>query len=219
MKKEIVLLPTEETAQLSEAYCEEHFPKRMERAAGFRRREDRLRCIGAGALLSGILGIREDEMVYSEHKKPFVSNSTVCFNISHSGDYVLLATDHEEVGADIEMVDPVHLKLSEHIFVPEELAWIKSDPLNRFFMFWTLKESVMKQCGLGLLLKPDSFSVMPLLDGKSIDINGRALFAATTYIDRHYISVCTPHPIEALIPKIVSAADIEKFYTVSKQKV
>ena len=59
---ELFLLPTAEARRLDAAFCREHFPARTARAARFRYPEDRLRCLGAGALLAGVLGVREAEL-------------------------------------------------------------------------------------------------------------------------------------------------------------
>lgn len=207
MKTEVTLLPLTEAARLTEAFW--HFPERMERARRCLRTDDRLRCLGASALLSGVLGIREEDLRYSAYGKPYVPDMKLRFNLSHSGNYVLLATDGEEIGADIERIDSVRLRLAERVSVPEEQAWMRDDPL-RFFALWTMKESVMKQCGLGLTLRPDTFSVLPLLRGDSVSIEGRRLFGATVCFDGHCISVCAPHPIEPLSPRIVTAEELEQ---------
>ena len=198
--RDVALLPQESYASL--------FPRRMERAQRFRREDDRLRCIGAGLLLHRVLGIGEEELRYTERGKPFSAAAAPCFNLSHSGDYVLLAADESGVGADIERLDPAHLRLAKEVYQSGERAWMEGDPLRRFFVLWTLKESVMKQCGLGLSLSPRSFSVLPLTEGEPIQLQGKTLYAGTRCFGEYCLSVCAEHPLAALNPKAVTAAEL-----------
>lgn len=200
---EMYLLPITEAARVPEPFGERYFPRRMMRARRFLRPEDRLRCIGAGALLHGLLGIREDELRENAQLKPFAPSGPH-FNLSHSGQYILLAVDDGEIGADIEQLQSAHLDLAPRIFQPTELAWMREDPLPRFYTLWTLKESVMKQRGRGLALAPESFSVLPLLTGGA-EIDGERLYAAAGMWDGHAWAVCAAHPIPRLTPRTVTA--------------
>jgi len=203
----LYLMDIREAALLPEEYCAAHFPKRMERAQKFIRREDRLRCVGAGALLSGILGLDEHMIRLGAYGKPFAPD--VYFNLSHSGDFILLAADTAEIGADIERASAEHLNIASHVFQAEELRWMRSgNEIVRFHRLWTLKESMMKQNGLGLGLEPLSFSVLPLILRGSMPFRERALYAASECTDGHVLSVCSANPLENATPQRVFLQDI-----------
>lgn len=187
---EIYLLTIKEAEKIPEGYCFEHFPERLMRANSFRRREDYLRCIGAGALLHGILGVREKDLVVSEFGKlsdPMLGRH---FSLSHSGDYILLAVDKKELGADIEYIDPHHAEVAVRVCTNEELNWIRGRDPEAFFTLWTLKESVMKYTGRGMHLDAGSFSVLPLAEKGEMCFEGKRLYAKTKTAAQHRLSVC-----------------------------
>lgn len=88
------------------------------------------------------------------------------FNLSHSGDWIVLATAPGcEVGVDIENVDPTFpaLEIADEFFLPSERKWIGAgkDPTLRFFQLWTAKEALMKATGEGMFLPPDQILITP----------------------------------------------------------
>jgi len=176
---ELYFLKTEEISAIPETYFQECFPKRLERSRKFRFREDRLRCLGAGILLSEVCGAREDELFAGPQGKPYLSGTERKFNLSHSGEYAVLAVSGTEVGVDIEQHSERHMDVAKRVFQPEELEWMQEDPTERFYRLWTLKESVMKACGKGFALPPESFSVLPLIGGKSIRIADERYYASS----------------------------------------
>lgn len=56
----------------------------------------------------------------------------------------------------------------------------------------------MKAMGLGLELSPNSFEVLPFLQGCPIPLRGRTWYAATGEVTGYRFSVCGRVPIEAL---------------------
>ena len=87
------------------------------------------------------------------------------FNVSHSGDRVMLAfTRGLPVGIDIECMRQLeHNDLVDHFFSPAEReAWRDVPPEHRpraFYLAWTRKEAFLKALGVGLSKALDSFSV------------------------------------------------------------
>jgi len=107
--------------------------------------------------------LKNKELEFSTNKygKPFITNN-VCyyFNIAHSGNYVACSIASEPVGIDIELIEPIDLKLAERYFAPDETAYIMdSQSITRFFEVWTKKESRIKWEGRGLSKPLSSFSV------------------------------------------------------------
>lgn len=103
---------------------------------------------------------------YGEHGKPALEDGALHFNLSHSGDLVLLAfaTDRP-VGVDIEFGrDRVSSDaIAQRFFAADEVealqALSKSQRKEAFFRIWTRKEAYLKALGAGITVALDSFSV------------------------------------------------------------
>lgn len=141
--------------------------KRRERMERFTLKEDKARCLAAGLLLRYALGDRAETLAYNSHGKPYLPDGDICFNLSHSGDLVVLAVDKDELGVDVERIRPHPRAVAQRCFTGEERQWLyaQRDADLAFFTLWTGKESVMKAEGLGFSLSPDSFSLMPVENG------------------------------------------------------
>lgn len=63
-------------------------------------------------------GVSEDDINFkiSESGKPYVKNMQVEFNISHSADMIVCATDGSPIEVDIEKLHSVDLNTAKHIF-------------------------------------------------------------------------------------------------------
>lgn len=200
---ELYSLSLTEAAKLSEEdFCRVRFPERTKRAARMARREDALRCLGAGALIAGVLGAEERELTFGEYGKPALPPGRPFFNLSHSGDYILLAVDRAPVGVDIEKSDDRHLSAARVICTPEERSWMAVDPVPRFHTLWTMKESVLKQMGCGIRRAPGSFSVLPLIAGQALEDFGTPLYAVSGELEGCRIALCTVSP--APLPRLRS---------------
>ena len=87
--------------------------------------------------------------------KPAIGGSSLRFNLSHSGDRMLLAlADGIEVGVDLERVDRRRdvLGLARRSFHADEAERIAHapDPVEAFFRAWTRKEALAKCLGTGV---------------------------------------------------------------------
>lgn len=87
------------------------------------------------------------------------------FNLSHSHSLVVLAvTRGRAVGVDVETVREreVSIDIADRYFAPREVAELRTVPpaqqQDRFFEYWTFKESYIKARGMGLSLPLDKFS-------------------------------------------------------------
>ena len=92
-----------------------------------------------------------DKIYILENGKPYLEK--LSFNISHSGNIVVcVLADLGQVGIDIEQHKQIKLSDFEAFFTPKE--WIDIDtaenPLQKFFMYWTRKESIIKALGVNL---------------------------------------------------------------------
>lgn len=150
-------------------------PERREQANRFRFAEGRARSLGAELLLRKALldsGITAPELKYGygpEGKPYLVDFPDFHFNLSHSGNYVMLAAADREVGCDIEKIARADLRIAKRFFAPEEYEFILAAPPEerneRFYRYWTLKESFLKVTGRGLELPMNEFGIRLSEDG------------------------------------------------------
>jgi 4'-phosphopantetheinyl transferase len=91
------------------------------------------------------------------YERPYIDGA-VDFNISHSGNRVIIAAGHHlRLGVDVEKIKPLEIDEFAAFFSLEEIDSIKktASPLKAFYKQWTRKESVLKANGKGLHLPPD----------------------------------------------------------------
>jgi 4'-phosphopantetheinyl transferase len=144
------------------------------RAAKFHFQRDRDRYVIAHGALRSLLGsyLKLDgsalHFQYSRHGKPQLADigSELKFNLSHSGNFALLAiSSKRNVGIDIEAIRPhfaVH-EIAKRYFSLAEVAKFRDLPPRQrsgaFFDCWTRKEAYVKARGQGLSIPLDSFDV------------------------------------------------------------
>jgi 4'-phosphopantetheinyl transferase len=94
---------------------------------------------------------------YNKQGKPFLVNSNIQFNLSHSNNTALIAMTHAiPVGVDIERIDSKHevKAIAERFFTRHEYETLaslnKEDEVQAFFALWTRKEAFLKAIGKGL---------------------------------------------------------------------
>lgn len=140
--------------------------ERQEKVTRYHRQADKIRCLVAGLLLLHCLGAENcDKITYIENGKPYLEGSSLFFNLSHSGDYVVLGISDSEIGVDVEQISDYSPKVARKCFTDEEQDWLETMNSNHaFFQLWTAKESIMKVTGRGFLLPPESFHVLPVED-------------------------------------------------------
>ena len=197
-------ITAEDTASLPEDFFKTCFPRRYAESKKFLHARDSLLSLGAAYLLYAVLGLREDDITLSDWGKPLVKDpaSSLHFNLSHSGNLVVLASDKDDVGIDIERIDPENLSVADSVFLPEEEVWMKEKPLERFHILWTLKESVMKATGLGFELEPASFTVFPDAPGSSHIYNGKEWFSRWMLFDGYALSLTARHDFEIQVQRL-----------------
>lgn len=103
-----------------------------------------------------------DQLVFDAYKKPYCKNGA-CFNITHSGEYVLCAiSDTIGLGIDIEQIRDIDPADFLHCFTAGEWQAIRNTakPLMEFYRYWTRKEAVMKGDGRGMYIPLQSFDVL-----------------------------------------------------------
>jgi 4'-phosphopantetheinyl transferase len=143
-----------------------------ERAARFHFAADRDRFIAAHGCLRSVLarylhgGPDQFSFSTNSHGKPALDGHKLEFNLSHSGDFALIAIAQEsKVGVDVERIRSgisSHM-IAQRYFSPSEFEELQSLPLEQretaFFTCWTRKEAYIKAQGQGLSLPLESFDV------------------------------------------------------------
>lgn len=199
----------------------------QKKAARFHRECDRQSSIVArGALrllLSGYTGIPADELVfqYSENGKPFLVSTAssrlqeergrqgcppheIAFNVSHSGDWVVLAIGrNRNIGVDVEKIrrEMDVMSIASRYFTPEETALIEQaeDPHAVFFNLWSRKEAYVKAIGSGLFRELSSFSV-PIIGNELPEVGEKDgwIFQRLEAGSKYAAAVVTDKPITAM---------------------
>lgn len=146
-------------------------PDERARARRFRFDEDERRYVHGHGLLRSILaaatGRQARQLAFDrtcrhcgdDHGKPtLVSAPELDFNLTHGGDWVLVALARGvEVGVDVEAREPDRLDALdlEDVLSEAERQAVRAgddepDRLERFLTFWTRKEAYLKLRGLGI---------------------------------------------------------------------
>lgn len=120
--------------------------------------ETKTRTLVAEILLNNLLAsqnISYQNIKYFNNKygKPYLKNSELFFNISHSFDYVITTISNKEIGIDIEKVRKTSLKVINLFATSKEKKYILSSDENieeRIFKIYTLKEAYFKMLGTNL---------------------------------------------------------------------
>jgi 4'-phosphopantetheinyl transferase len=88
----------------------------------------------------------------------------LCFNVSHTEGLIVLAVSAgQQIGVDTEdaYAREAPIDIAQRFFAPSEVAALMALPAHsrpeRFFHYWTLKESYIKARGMGLALPLDRF--------------------------------------------------------------
>jgi 4'-phosphopantetheinyl transferase len=143
-----------------------------QRAARFHFPADRQRFIAAHGCLRDILARylsgTPSQLNFSANRygKPALEEHDLEFNLSHSGDFALIAVAQGlKVGVDVERIRPdmEFESIASRYFSQgefSELMTVQSDQRTvAFFNCWTRKEAYIKAQGLGLSLPLESFDL------------------------------------------------------------
>lgn len=145
-------------------------PEELERASKFRKPgyvdgfilcRGLLRRILADCLNTDPCGLQFNR---NARGKPFLKDSDLEFNVSHSRDRLLVAvTSGRAVGVDIEFRrSGLNMQsIAKRWFTPEERAFFQTleNPDKGFFEIWAKKEAYVKALGIGIYKELNSFSV------------------------------------------------------------
>ncbi len=100
--------------------------------------------------------------------KPYFAELPLCYSVSHSADFVILAASDRPIGADVEQIRPLNLGVAKRFFASREQSYVfggapkpadfdmpkseqSAELLGRFYEIWTKKEAFFKQRGTGIV--------------------------------------------------------------------
>jgi 4'-phosphopantetheinyl transferase len=163
-------------------------------------------------VLSRYLQVRPTDWRFSnnDYGRPEIANISrdecgLRFNISHTRGLIALGvTQHRELGVDVENVQTreVSIEIADRFFARpevEELATVpKERQQDRFFEYWTFKESYIKARGMGLSIPLGKFSfhypheraVSLAVDPQLGDDANRWIFWQYRPSDEYLMAVC-----------------------------
>ena len=146
------------------------------------------------------------------------SSHTFHFNLSHSGDYAVLAVGDSPVGIDIEHKKDRYEAVAERCFCKEEYEDIMAGVTLQeqqmcFLQYWTMKEARIKCSGEGMRIPLNSFSIIRRENGISRTGDGEYWFTGRPFWEpSYYVSLCSREKteVEILLKKEIQRISIEE---------
>ena len=177
----------------------------------FRFEKDQHSCLVTRALVRTVLSKYTDvtpvawRFVTNEYGRPEIDEPKdarwLKFNLSHTNGLIaLIVARDREVGVDVEDRERRGrlLNVADRYFSPSEVEALRALPegeqLDRFFLYWTLKESYIKARGMGLAIPLSQFSftiasdISIAFDAKLDDDPDRWQFTAMSFGRRHALA-------------------------------
>lgn len=148
---------------------------------------DKLASACAGLLFNKFIG--DKDLKLNEYGKPYSDEKF--FNISHSGNYVIIAVSDFEVGCDVELKRELEYeRLGKIVFHENELKKLSEteDKRSLFFKLWTSKEAFIKCLGEGFHFKTTELDLSELPD--KLEYRGRTLFFKEYMLKDAEIMLC-----------------------------
>jgi 4'-phosphopantetheinyl transferase len=150
----------------------------------------------------------------NEYGRPQIANlnkeaAGLCFNISHTRGLIAVGiSQHRTLGVDVEnlMVRKMSDGIANRFFAPSEVAALDAlEPerrAERFFEYWTFKESYIKARSMGLSIPLDRFSfhypdeqtVRIEIDSALDDKASRWCFLQYRPTSEHLLAICAERP-------------------------
>ena len=129
-------------------------PKRVERIELAGNDKVKKELVATGALLQGILrgfGKKATDIAFEEKGKPYLPDcEDVYFNVSHSGNYVMIAFSGQPIGVDIQKIVPYKEALVNRICSFDERSKYSGDLIRHLNKIWAVKEAYSKLTGEGI---------------------------------------------------------------------
>ena len=134
-------------------------------------------------------GIPLDELKKDETGIPLPSGG-IYWSISHKPLYVTGVVSRKPIGIDIERVRPYTKGLEKKVADESEWALTPMDRSELLFRYWTAKEAVLKQTGIGLAgLSSCKIIANPARDCMTVRFRNQDFHVAHIAFDSHVAAV------------------------------
>lgn len=153
-KAKLIIADAEHILQYEKQILSQIAPRYVKKYQEHKIEADKKQELMAGYLLKIYLDIeREEQLVINENGKPLLKAGKPFFNLSHSGNYVVLVISDCEIGVDIEHIMQCHEATVKKVYSPrmqEELTGLSGEEKNeKFSQLWTEFEARLKLKGTG----------------------------------------------------------------------
>lgn len=135
-----------------------------------------------------------DNLIYNDYKRPFIKETNIDFNISHSGGYVVCAFSKENnIGVDIEKIKTINYKelLSFFNEISSEKIQQATNPLISFYDVWVQQEAIIKANGKGFFA---DYKLIKEVEG-NFKLENENYYVEEFIIDNAYKSCIASHKI------------------------
>ena len=166
-----------------------------EKALRFKNEVDQVRSLASSFLMNKL---SKEPLQFNDTGKPFYQNGPF-FNVSHSGQYIVMVVSNEEIGVDIEENKEKDMSSLIRIFNEAEAKMIKEHA--DFYYLWCAKESLIKCIGSSIN-KIKEVPALPFNGAKSF--KGHDYYCKTFIEDKHIISITrmSDEPFDVKIEKV-----------------
>lgn len=109
------------------------------------------------------LGGEDIVLTHGQHGKPYLKNSPLFFNISHSDRAIACCISDKEIGIDIQKnITLSNWNILKSFFSSSELNQVieADNKSEKFTEIWAMKESYLKMLGVGFNRNLRSFSII-----------------------------------------------------------
>ena len=154
--------------------------QQKEKALSYKNEIDQIRSLASSYLINSL---SNEPLLFNDTGKPFFANGP-CFNISHSGKYIVMAVSSKEIGIDIEDNIEKNLTPLIRIFNEAEAKLLKEH--TDFYYLWCAKESLIKCIGSSIG-KVKEIPSLPLNGIKTY--KGHDYQCQTFVYDKHIVSI------------------------------
>lgn len=165
-------------------------------------------------VLSGYLNChpKEIEFVAGSYGKPQLAGiDHLHFNVSHSGEYIVIAVSDNPVGIDLEEHDIAidALGVGSMLFAEAEMQLLKRCSIEEacvlFYDLWTKKEAFLKATGWGFHFENPSQFDFSSKDCSKIKINGSHYQVSNIpHLPGYSLAICQKEHTKCQIERIVA---------------
>ena len=154
--------------------------RQKEKALRYKNEIDQVRSLVSSNLVNSL---SNEPILFTKMGKPYYENGPF-FNISHSGNYIVMAVSNKEVGVDIEENIAKDMSPLLRIFNEAEAKVIKEH--SDFYYLWCAKESLIKCTGS---------TINKIKEVPSLPLNGLKTYKGKDYqcqvfiYEKHIVSI------------------------------